>query len=67
MKTSTTPSLLREYAEAKGWDVNLFREFMRKAGDYSYAPSNHIVGTNDISTNGIKSTVPSNELASKRP
>lgn len=67
MKTSTTPSLLREYAEAKGWDVNLFREFMNKMSDYSYAPSNHIVGTNNISTNGIKSTVPSNELASKRP
>lgn len=63
---SQTAMLLREYAESKGWDPVLFREFMDKLKDYSYAPSNHITGTMNVGTNEIKSTVPQNELHNKK-
>lgn len=67
MAQAQTAMLLREYAESKGWEPALFREFMQKLKNYSYAPSNHIEGTNNVSTNEIKSSVPQDQLHTKRP
>lgn len=66
METSTTPYLLREYAESKGWDPVLFGEFMDCLKNYSFASSNQI-DANNISINEIKSTVPVDQLCGKKP
>lgn len=66
LATCTSPHLLRAYAESKGWDPELFREFMDKLKNYGFASSNQIDERN-ISTNEIKSTVPQNELCGKKP
>ena len=57
---------IKAYAEAKNFDVELFREFLNKLSQYEYAPSNEIDADN-VSVNEIKSTVPADELADKKP
>lgn len=66
LATCTSPHMLRSYAEHKSWDPVLFREFMDKLKNYGYASSNQI-DANNVSTNKIKSTVPTDELCGKKP
>lgn len=57
---------IRQYAEAKGFDVTLFREFLNKLSNYNYATSNQI-DANNVSVNQIKSTLTAEELVWKKP
>lgn len=57
---------IKQYAEAKGFDVALFREFMNKLSNWAYASSNEI-DANNVSVNEIKSTLTAEELVWKRP
>lgn len=57
---------ITQYANAKGFDVTLFREFMNKLSNWSYATSNQI-DANNVSVNEIKSTLTPEELVWKKP
>jgi len=54
------------YAKAKGFDLTLFRAFLNKLSNRSYASSNQ-VDSNNVSTNAIKSTMSAEELCSALP
>lgn len=57
---------IADYAESKGFDVNLFRQFLNKLSNWSYAPSNEIDADN-VSVNEIKSNLTAEELVWKTP
>lgn len=57
---------IKAYTEAKGFDLTLFREFLNKLSNRSYVTSNQI-DANNVSVNEIKSTVPAEQLATKKP
>lgn len=57
---------LRQYAEAKWFDYDLFTEFMSKLSNRSYATSNQIDSDN-VSVNEIKSSLDPDELPWKIP
>lgn len=57
---------IKAYADAKGFDVNLFREFLNKLSNWAYATSNEIDADN-VSVNEIKSTLTAEELVWKKP
>lgn len=57
---------IKAYADAKGFDVNLFREFLNKLSNWAYATSNEIDADN-VSVNEIKSSLTAEELVWKKP
>lgn len=57
---------ITDYAESKGFDVTLFRQFLNKLSNWSYAPSNEIDADN-VSVNEIKSSLTAEELVWKKP
>lgn len=65
-ESDSTELPIKAYAEAKGFDVTLFREFLNKLSNWAYAPSNEIDADN-VSVNEIKSTLTAEELVGKKP
>ena len=65
-ESESTEFPIKAYAEAKGFDNVLFREFLNKLEDWSYATSNEIDADN-VSVNEIKSTLSDDELVGKKP